>query len=424
MGLHSNISPSAAKRWINCPGSVAANAALPERKSSIYAAEGTCAHTLGEKVLRGHMTKAQLLDMVDEVIEVDDFKITVDEEMVDGVLLYVDTVRQRVEALKAEGRPAPVVLEVEKKVIAKSVDEHLYGTSDANVYQKGNTLEVIDLKYGKGVAVEAEENEQGMIYAIGAMDSFAGWVFDKVRVIIVQPRAPHAAGPVRIWETSVVELRRFADSLKRHVADTRLPNALFRAGEWCKFCGVKADCRAVAQRSQEVAGFDFSCTAPAKDDVITKTVLMAPTNALSLAEAVKLLAWEPVVSEMFKAIKERIENELNAGRPVPGYKLVDKKSNRQYIDVELVKREFEPLLGDRLYTEREVISPAQLEKRVGKGKIDHLTYKPPAGKTVAVDTDPRRATVSSAQDDFGSLLPAPSAAQPENKNENLFDGLI
>jgi len=170
MALHSNISPSSAKRWMACPGSVALCAQLPKPKSGEAAAEGTGAHGLAEKLLKGELTKQKLLAMEGETLRVEDYDIEITEEMIDAVILYHDTIKADEAALRKNGRGAAVVVEYEVKAVAGSIDDHVYGTCDTRMYQKGNTLRVYDFKYGAGVIVEARENEQMMIYGISALD--------------------------------------------------------------------------------------------------------------------------------------------------------------------------------------------------------------------------------------------------------------
>jgi len=392
MSLHSNISPSAASRWVACPGSVALCAASPKQKTSPAAAEGTACHELGEKLLKKTITRAQLTAMEGENIKVEDFDIEITEEMIEGAIFYADTIEERVAELKAQGKPAPVVLEVEKKVVATSIDEHVYGTTDAAAYQKGNTLIVGDLKYGKGVVVEVEDNKQGIIYAVGVMDTLAGWAFDKVEIGIIQPRARHADGPVRWWSTTPKYLKERAAELKIAVAATREPNPKFEAGRWCS---GKAGCPVMLGATQKMAEVEFSdITKVASVNSLRDVRTMTP------AEMSTVLEWDEAISAWFDSIRERAKEMLQSGQEFPGFKLVDGKSNRKWIDEKKVEEDFGSLF--EVY-EKKLLSPAKLEKIVGKGKLDAYTFKPEASKTLARISDPRPAVKTSAQDDFTAL---------------------
>jgi hypothetical protein len=171
---------------------------------------------------------------------------------------------------------------------------------------------------------------------------------------------------------------------------------------------------------------EFSCVdkaAPTTEAEVLSTI--APAASMSIEEAARVLAWKDTVMQMFSALEERLKNELEAGRPVPGFKLVDGRSNRKYISEDEVIKEFEPILGPRIY-EKKLLGPAKLEKLLGgKGKLDHLTMKPQASKTIARDSDPRRATVTSAQSDFAVLTnDKGEALTAGGVDKDLLAGLI
>jgi hypothetical protein len=434
MAPHSNISPSAAGRWTACPGSVALCAKCPPSPTSIHAAEGTAAHTFGEEAIRALVkgtptaeTDASLIARIGETTMVDGFEIEITEEMCDSAFLYRDTIASTIAEIKGMGKPSPVVVEVEKRVVAKSVDSHLYGTSDVFIYQKGNILVVPDYKYGKGVAVSAEGNKQLMIYAIGAMDMINCWAFNTVRVGIVQPRANHPDGPVRWWEVSVQRLKEEAATLKAAIALTRSPNAPLLAGTHCRWCAAKAECPAIHAKAQAELMTDFGVLAPAAGDPIPAPSPTLPAvMAMSVEQMARTLEWKETVSGLFESIEMRLKAELEAGREVPGFKLVEGRSNRKWKDEALVEAEFGPLLGESLY-EKKILSPAKLEKIVGKkgGKLDHLTFKPEAPMNLARSTDSRPAAVtpSSIEADFGGSNALLAQLGNEEKSQDPLDGL-
>jgi hypothetical protein len=151
---------------------------------------------------------------------------------------------------------------------------------------------------------------------------------------------------------------------------------------------------------------------------------------MTVEQMADVMKWEDSFLSMFDAIRFRLKEVLESGGSVPGFKLVEGKSNRKWIDEDAVVREFAPVLGEEALYEKKLLSPSKLEKIVGKGKkggagsvvgkLDHLTFKPAANKTLARDTDPRPASITSAQEDFGGgdLLTQLSA------NKDPLDGLM
>lgn len=425
---HSHLSPSAAGRWTACPGSVALSANIPPEPSSVHAAEGTVAHDLAYQLLTGKTSHAKLLERVGETVMESDHEIEITEEMVDGAKVYHDAVFSIVKEMRARNKPSVVTMKAEEKVRATSVDIDLFGTADCIVFQKGAELVVVDYKYGKGVPVEVKGNKQMTIYAIGAMDSVAmSRAFDRIRLVIVQPRAPHADGPVRTAEVTKEEIEAAVEELQEAVKATRAPSPKVVAGSHCRWCPAKSVCPALLTKAQEVARADFA---------VEPTVAALPDVAsLTMDQALNALQWEDTLIGFFKAIRARLEHELNAGKHIPGWKLVEGKSNRVWMDEGQVEKELGALFGDEIYAPRKVKSPAQAEKLVGKGKIDHLTMKP-AGKIVMVEeSDPRPAVLPSSapETDFTALLPEMSMEKDtkgEPKNEkpaediNDLNGLV
>lgn len=398
MALHSNIGASSAERWWNCPGSVALCSSLPPSPTSVNAAQGTVAHSLCEMALKGKSI-ADLNKMVGQVVKEDGHEIEIDEQMVDAAINYRDTILSDMEELRlytAAGGKEPELL-VEQRVTASSADEHAYGTSDAIVYQKGKKLIVYDFKYGTGV-VEAVGNKQMQYYAVGAMDTLKCWAFEEVEMVIIQPRARHVDGEVRRWVVPLATIKEFAANLKLAIARTRLENAETKAGAWCRWCSAKAQCPAMFNAAQAQAGVDFAI-APAST-IDKGATQLKEVSQMSVEQMAAALHWEEAIDAWFKAIRERAKTMLQAGEEVPGYKLVDGKTNRKWKDEKEVVKEFGAVLGEDQMFEKKLLSPAKLEKIIGKGKLDDFTYKPEASKTLAPDMDPRPVTRSSAVEDF------------------------
>jgi len=400
---HAKLSPSSASRWINCPGSIQLTADMPPQKPTIFTAEGTVAHAFGEQMLKAKLSKEQLIAKVGDIVEEDGFEIEVTDDMVEAVFLYFDTVEEIIKGLRKLGKPGRVTMKVEEQVKVAGTNGEVYGTGDALLFVKGATLYVIDYKHGKGVSVEVEKNKQMMIYGVGAMDTIAGKAYDEVILMIVQPRAPHKDGPVRTWRTNPAELYKFAEELKDAVAATKVKHPNFAAGDHCRWCPGKADCPAIFEAVQEKAQADFSVVPAKRTKDENKAAMRSHVARISMVKAVEALKWEGMTKDLFAAIKEKVQLELEAGRSVEGYKLVQGKTNRQWTDESLVAQEFALTLTDDQMFTKKILSPAKLEKIVGKGKVDHLTTKPKGPKAVAKESDPRPAVQCSAQADFTAI---------------------
>ena len=393
--LHSSLGPSSAKRWINCPGSVSLIEALRlPPKPSVYSAQGTLAHHLCEQVLIGKMSVGDIVSLSNTGYTkmVDGFEIEVDDEMVDAVDTYV----QHIASLRARLPRAKIL--VEERVFARSIDEHLYGTVDCLFWLPGKELHVIDFKYGKGVPVAAQHNEQLMTYAIAALDSaFNGAAFQTIHLTIVQPRT--AGDAVNTWTVTREELHGFASQLADAIKRVRAEKPEFSSGAWCQFCPAKQDCPAMLQKAQAIAKVEFapvvSGGAPTPPPVATM-----PPDRLA-----QVLAWEDTITGWFAAVRARAKDLLENGEEVPGFKLVSGRSNRKWLDEEKVIQDFGSVLGEDEMFEKKILSPAKLEKKLGKGKLAEYTFKPAGAVSVAPDSDPRPAIAvgpqATAEEDFG-----------------------
>jgi len=395
---HSLLPPSAAERWWNCPGSISLCSTLLPGKSSSYSAEGNVAHSLAEELITGKTDCKTLVDRVGEVVSYGGFDIEITDEMVDGVFMYADTIKERITKLQKQGRATPVFGKAEVKVSAPSVDAEMRGTADYVLYQKGNLLSVFDFKYGKK-AVEAKENKQLLIYALGAMEGEgAGIAFDAVELTIVQPRSS-LQPPVRTWGTTAKVILSFKEELKKRVRATKRKGAKLEAGEWCRFCPASASCPTMFGEVQRQAQVDFAVVPSAPGFVPSlPDPRLIPIERVGMA-----LAWEDAINSWYEALKMRVKGMLEAGEEVPGWKLVDGKSNRKWRDEEEVIKKFSPVLGETLW-EKKLLSPAKLEKVVGKEEVAELTVKPPSSKAIAPASDPRPEARRTAEQDFAPDL--------------------
>ena len=403
---HAKLSPSSAKRWMNCAGSINAINSLPpgERdKPSIYSSEGTLAHSIAYDYGTGKIDALELAALLGEVREQDGFQIPITEEMIDGALEFAEVVAADKAAMVNVRKQAPIIDQQEVRVHAKSIDDEVWGTTDRLVYRKGDRIIVYDYKFGKGMAVDAAENEQMVVYLKGAMETFAGEAFNEMEVVIVQPRAPHADGRVRRWVVSKEWLAQFVAKAKAAAIATRDPEAPLTAGDWCRstFCPVKrCPARSALAAEKAMVAFD-TLPNPALEKVEAQLPNVRMMTDKQLVDAFR---WEGFLEAFSKSVRAVLEERASQGTLPVGVKLVEGRSNRKWVDEEAVVARYYPLIGEAVY-DKSVLSPAQMEKaaRLKKGAVDDLTFKPPGKKSIALDNDPRPTAKSSAQDAFTQL---------------------
>jgi hypothetical protein len=345
MSAHAKLSPSGAHRWMACPGSVALEVSLPD-SSSEFAAEGTLAHEVASECLISGADPALLIG---KPATVDGFDFTIDQNMVDHVKDYMKLVREY-----AEGGE----LLVEKRVGIGHLtgEEGAGGTSDAIII-KGTEIIIVDLKYGMGVRVDAGENPQLMIYALGALNEYDILAdFDTVTMVIHQPRLNH----VSEYSITVEQLLTFADDVRKSANMARGDNATLTPGEkQCRFCKAKASCPALSAEVSEAVGgvADLSDFA---DLVAQEITSETSDNYLPVA-----MSKVELVEQWCKAIRAETERRLLAGQPVTGYKLVaGRTGNRDWKDAaaveDMMKKTFR-MRDDQVYDQK-LISPTKAEK--------------------------------------------------------------
>lgn len=393
---HAELGASRAERWMHCPGSVRMARQVPDVDTP-YAAEGREAHALAEQIMRApHYGDPAYV-----------FYPDAPEDMLAPVMVYTNYVAEL-----AKGKELRI--EVTFDLSALAPPEPMYGTADA-VVTGNRRLDVIDFKYGAGVLVEVNDNPQLLYYVLGALvGPYAGAQaspkdvletalaeYDEMWVHIVQPRASHADGPIRTSRIEHQTIRDYAAHLILKAGATLDPNAPLHAGSWCKFCPAQAFCPEVKRYAIEVARHDFAAVNPPAAETLPIEIV---ADVLTKVE---------VLEHWVASLRARVQAELEAGRPVPGWKLVTKRPTRTWNAIGRVVDWWVSTRGlgsmDDLYN-REIKSPAQVEAMVGKKNLPAELYSlVSSGVRLAPEHDRRPAVKAGPQEDFAPALPPGSA---------------
>jgi hypothetical protein len=380
---HSNRGASGAHRWMPCPGSVNAEKDYP-RDTNKYAAQGTAAHELAEKCLRSGDDAKKFAG---KKIKVEGMTFEVDGEMVRGVQLYLDVVREDQTYMKTDK------IHIETKVDLAKVHPGLFGTNDAALLTK-KKLNVYDLKYGRGVVL-AEDNPQLLYYALGALLNMDPQKkVEEIEMIIVQPRV---ADPVKRWTVTRQYLNNWAKELRAAAIATEAEDAPRVPGEkQCQWCKHRSACKELEDMALEKAMVEFD------DDGNIEIPDVENMGDNALAE---VLRWSPFIKTYLNAIESKALKMLEAGEPVDGYKLVAKRPVRKWTDTsnmvvalgELGLDEFD------IYKEPVLLSPAQIEKLLTKdqrSEMAELVTSESSGHKMVPDSDPAEEVSAGTVSDF------------------------
>lgn len=384
-GLHALLSPSASHRWLSCPPSARLHAKLNERlgdESSPFAAEGTQAHTLAELKLR--LANG----------EINDFRFEAEKKLL-GVIpaemerftdVYVDTVLEKL--YEARKYDPDARLFVEQKLDMSEWAPACWGTSDA-VIVSDRTLEVCDLKYGKGVPVSAVGNPQARLYALGAVAAFGDlYSFKTVRSTIIQPRLDSITEET----LPLPDLLAWGEAIKPTAKLAYEGKGEYKAGDWCRFCAAKAICRCRASQAMSIfeAGFDTP-------DVISEDMLPGILKVADLAEA-----W-------LKDVRAYAHAQAMKGEKLEGFKLVRGRApaRKWKNESEVIDQMARAGYAKEQYMEQpKLMSVAALEKAIGRTAFRALlsgaSVQGDAQLVLVPESDPRE-EFSSADMAFADL---------------------
>lgn len=390
---HALLSASGAIRWMSCPPSARLAEKVPPTPSSIYAEEGELAHELAEIKIRSWYEGWKKADETRE-----EKKITsrlarlmpgnpgAFAEMSSEVDKYANYVIE-LYSEASEGDPVACMFTEVKSDFSRWVPDG-FGTTD-QVILSGDRIDIVDLKYGKGIQVDAQENFQMMLYALGIAETYniTGREI-QVKLHIVQPRINNWS----TWSISLGELLDWAEGTLKPVALKAFRGeGEKKAGSWCKFCAVKAVCRENAEMNMSLAAYDFR-----------------DPDIMSTKELVEVFEKIPGLRDWAEAVGDHLLKEALAGKEVAGYKVVEGRSMRRWTD--------EKGAAARLKQKKFKVSEFMVTKLGGIGHIEGLVgkkdfpvllgdfvEKPPGKPALVPETDKRPPlNISSAQKDFGS----------------------
>jgi len=359
---HSVVSPSGAERFFACPGSVQAQAKIDLIEPSNPAAlEGLAIHSLAAKCLKENKDP---YECIGETVEVqDNYNETIEYTVNDDFAFAVRMYRNTILGILKEHELDQKTLQIESRFQIPEIDKAAKGTTDC-AFVASDTLYVFDLKGGRGIVIDPKENKQCMYYAIRPFLS-ARMFIKRIIIGIIQPRAKEGEF-IKMWETTPARMDLFIKELKTAIGLTRVKDPIFQVGSWCRFCKAQGSCPVI----QNSLVTQLKEVAPQIESVFPKITELSPEQ---IGRALPAL-------EVIKGFIGNLEGYAltlaSKGEDIPNYSLVKGKKQRRYKDEQAVVDEFGGELGDDLYGERKLRTPAQLEKIVGKEKLNDFVFIP------------------------------------------------
>ena len=345
---HAKLSASGASRWATCPGSVQMEDGIPD-KESVYAQEGTLAHEMSELKLKHYLDpkgfgkrklNAAIKKLKDNELyqaEMDSFTDT-----------YVDFIKEK--ALSFSSNP---YIEIEKRVDFSRWVDGGFGTCDC-ILIHGSTLSIIDLKYGKGVPVSSEQNEQLILYALGAYDAFnLIYNLDKIELNIVQPRINNFS----TWEISLTELLLWGDYFKVQAEKALGGNGeLVPSAKACKFC-----------KARDI------CTARAENNLSLESEIKLKPNEIPKDKLYEYISRGEDIAKWVADLKAYALDMCLKGEDVKGLKAVAGRTSRSWTNQdEAINKLIEGGIDEAIIYDKVPLTLAKLEKALGKQQFTTL----------------------------------------------------
>lgn len=345
---HAKLSASGASRWATCPGSVQMEDGIPD-KESVYAQEGTLAHEMSELKLKHYLDpkgfgKRKLNAAIKKLKENELYQA----EMESYTDTYVDFIKE-----KALSFPSNPYIEIEKRVDFSRWVDGGFGTCDC-VLIHGSTLSIIDLKYGKGVPVSSEQNEQLILYALGAYDAFnLIYNIDKIELNIVQPRINNFS----TWEISLTELLLWGDYFKVQAEKALGGNGeLVPSAKACKFC-----------KARDI------CTARAENNLSLESEIKLKPNEIPKDKLYEYISRGEDIAKWVADLKAYALDMCLKGEDVKGLKAVAGRTSRSWTNQdEAINKLIEGGIDEAIIYDKVPLTLAKLEKALGKQQFTAL----------------------------------------------------
>lgn len=418
---HATWSASASARLWACAGSLALSQTVPyEDNEGPAAAWGTACHTVSEDCLRNDR---DAIEWIGRIVKTKRHTIEVDEEMADTAQVYIDYVRGR----QATSGETVAWFEQNFSLAALDPPFEAGGTADTVLYfPLRKALEVVDLKGGRGVVVEATDNKQARTYAVGAFLANQGLDIEHVRSTIVQPRAPHKDGRIRSETIHVTELFDWTNELKAAWAAADEAAAKLRgidmlnveadhreamaewgpewltAGDHCKFCPMSGRCPEQARVAEAEAKLWF------KDETVPDAVPERyQPEMLAPDEIARILDHADMIQDWLNSVRVHAERLADRGTEIPGYVFVEKHGREKWReDAEATvigACDLAGLATEKFQNAPKLKTPKQVRAALGKGHeklIDGLSVQPTVGKQLVRQSKTAREAIPSAAQKF------------------------
>lgn len=410
--VHAPLAPSASGRWLNCNGSVAANA--KGGRSSFYAEQGTAAHELLEICLRLGVEPMKFFG----TLIYKDFEVT--EEMCAAVGHAIDIIN----AYQAKYPKAKLYIEkrVDPHHMLKCAKELCAGTLDIAFDNWPEELVIADYKHGAGIGVDVVDNTQLLLYLLGFVSQYAlGRTYKKYTIMVVQPRHRHHEGPVRPVEVTHKELLAFAERVRKALRSLEKDPDTRTAGKWCTFCAAAGKCRTLAEYNMNMASAEFGA--------LTEAPEVQDPHDLTNDQIAFIIAHTDVFERWLKAVYARAKERVLSGHKIKGLKLVHGRSTRFFANEEAVMKfldkegfdedEYAPrkMVGvpgvEKLYAQRRSKAGIRLKKddpRIPPALVKRIEWSKP-DIHIAPETDSRPAVQRGEEFAEVPLEPTPSNAR-------------